>query len=78
MEKIHRHRKFVRGEDYGWTSGDCPTPDMCAAQPQRQVAHGGIRYTIICRCGATQKVEANASRINRGPWISAGRAHHQS
>lgn len=66
MKHIHRANK-AQSKEARWTH--CVTPHKCAANPQRQAAHGNIVRVDVCYCGAAKRlVEINASEANYGPW----------
>lgn len=66
--KQHQHRARAGAKSciVGWSH--CVTPDECAANPQRQSAHGNITEIVTCRCGAVRHTEINNGVANHGPW----------
>lgn len=67
MQAIHTHRAVAsKSKDYCWSN--CVTPECCAANPQRQRAHGNIVRHDVCICGAIRETEINGGRTNYGPW----------
>ena len=66
--KQHQHRARAGAKSciIGWSH--CVTPDECAANPQRQSAHGNITEIVTCRCGAVRHTEINNGVANHGPW----------
>ena len=62
----HRARAGAKSCIIGWSH--CVTPDKCAANPQRQSAHGNITEIVKCRCGAVRHTEINNGVANHGPW----------
>lgn len=64
---VHRHKAILKlRREVGWT--ECVTPHACAAEPQRQAAHGAIVRVDMCACGETRLTEVNGGSINYGPW----------
>jgi hypothetical protein len=72
MHDDHSHAPEYR-IDRGWTV--CVTPDLCAAHPLRQDAHGGIVRTETCTCGAVRMSEHNGGRGNYGEWREPDGGH---
>lgn len=64
----HTH-KAIKSKSFERVWTDCVTPAKCAADSERQAAHGGIVDHDICSCGATRKTEINGRHVNYGPWI---------
>jgi hypothetical protein len=63
----HTHKAVAKkSRDRGWTH--CVTPDECAANPERQAAHGNIIRIDECSCGAVRQTEINGGRNNYSPW----------
>lgn len=68
MAKQHKHQAIPqKAMDRCWDH--CVA--ACCARPEREVAHGNITRTDVCRCGATRESEINAGRTNYGPWEEA-------
>jgi len=44
------------------------TPRECAANPNRQSAHGGVTRGDHCKCGAVRYTESNYGHYNIGQW----------
>jgi hypothetical protein len=73
----HKHRALPkRAKERGWVI--CVTPDECAANPQRQDAHGNRTRLDTCSCGATRLAEFNGGRTNYGPWREVEGEEHGS
>lgn len=63
----HTHRAVTMlAQEHGWAI--CVTPQECAANPQRQDAHGNRTRLDTCSCGAKRLAEFNGGRTNYGPW----------
>lgn len=63
----HRHQaKPKLARESAWSH--CVTPDLCAAHPDRQSAHGNITRIDVCSCGAERVSEININRTNYGAW----------
>jgi len=61
----HRHRVKTSEGPYGFDG--CVAPDRC-----NPVAHGGVRYREICRCGAYRRRNSTGGIQGReevGRWI---------
>lgn len=67
---LHKHKAKPEKQTFaGWDT--CVTPDKCAANPQRQSAHGSVIYYDRCSCGAVRLSESNNGSVNRGRWLPA-------
>lgn len=66
----HRHRT-KSSREIPWTR--CVTPDLCAATPARQAAHGNIIREDRCACGAVRRTEVNQTVSNSQSWAAVGR-----
>jgi hypothetical protein len=63
----HIHKAIPsKSRNRGWVH--CVTPELCAADPWRQAAHGNIVRDDVCSCGATRETEINGFHKNYGPW----------
>jgi hypothetical protein len=60
----HRHRANPRKNKIRAYTG----PIVGAVENRR--AHGGIRYTQECDCGATRSSNCNGVAEERGPWVA--------
>lgn len=59
VHKMIRGKRVTRG--YRGPVGDRQNP----------VAHGGVCYHDVCRCGATRETNANRGCVERGAWVDA-------
>lgn len=64
----HRHRAKTR------TDARCYTGPV-AIENQDPMAHGGIAYREICRCGAERPVNQNQRHVEYGEWDGRDNAY---
>ena len=61
MTRRHRHRT-VR------TDVRCYSGPITGAEPN-PAAHGNVRVTQHCACGAVRRANVNGCHVEAGPWV---------
>lgn len=57
---MHRHRKTGESEIHGFRG-----PVSIDEEP---MAHGGVRITERCKCGAVRHINSNGNYLEKGEW----------